>query len=157
MSEIILKTPSFFAAFLQFDVQSGAIEKNLSRVREGLAEEYGHILVAYMREDGFFLELEMLQRGLMWGLGRLAQARASLLLERKAATYLLPYLQSPDAVVRGLAAWTLGLLHEKKAVPGLEHLLPDSAQVRHYLNRTFVDKTVGRLAEKALANIKKEA
>ena len=38
MSEIILKAPSFFAGFLQFDVQSGAIEKNLSRVREGLAE-----------------------------------------------------------------------------------------------------------------------
>ncbi|MDH3867012.1 MAG: hypothetical protein OES39_07950, partial [Desulfobulbaceae bacterium] len=52
---------------------------------DALAQEYGHILVAYMREDGFFLELEMLQRGLMWGLGRLAQARASLLLEKKAA------------------------------------------------------------------------
>ena len=124
---------------------------------DALAQEYGHILVAYMREDGFFLELEMLQRGLMWGLGRLAQARASLLLEKKAATYLLPYLRSADAVVRGLAAWTLGLLHEKEAVPGLEHLLPDPAQVRHYLNRTFVDETVGSLAEKALANIKKEA
>src|SRR5210317_1617997 len=76
-----------------------------------LADEYAHVLVAYMREEGFYLELEQLQRGLMWGLGRLAQARASLLLERKAATYLLPYLQSADAVVRGLAAWTLGLLH----------------------------------------------
>ena len=122
-----------------------------------LGQEYGHILVAYMREDGFFLELEMLQRGLMWGLGRLAQVRPSLLRGKNAATYLLPYLDSSDTAVRGLAAWTLGLLHEKEAVPGLEHLLPDPAQVRHYLNRTFVDETVGSLAEKALANIKKEA
>jgi predicted amidohydrolase len=38
MSEIISNTASFFAGFLQFDVQSGAIEKNLSQVSKGLAE-----------------------------------------------------------------------------------------------------------------------
>ena len=124
---------------------------------DALAQEYGHILVAYMREDGFFLELEMLQRGLMWGLGRLAQARASLLLKKNAATYLLPYLRSADAVVRGLAAWTLGLLHAKEAVAYLEKLVNDPAQVKIFLNRTFVLDTVGNLANKALANIAKDS
>jgi HEAT repeat protein len=124
---------------------------------DGLAQEYGHILVAYMREDGFFLELEMLQRGLMWGLGRLAQVRPSLLREKNAATHLLPYLDSSDTAVRGLAAWTLGLLQEKEAVPYLEKLFSDTGQVRHYFNRSFVDETVNHLAEKALANIIKEA
>ncbi len=124
---------------------------------DGLAEEYGHMLVAYMREDGFFLELEMLQRGLMWGLGRLAQFEPSLLRKKNAATYLMPYLDSTDAVVRGLAAWTLGLLQVKEAIPSLEKLSSDHGQVKHYLNRTFVDETVGSLAEKALANIKKES
>jgi predicted amidohydrolase len=38
MSEIISNTASFFAGFLQFDVQSGAIEKNLSQVSKGLAK-----------------------------------------------------------------------------------------------------------------------
>ena len=38
MPETIPNIQPFFAGFLQFDVQSGAIEKNLSRVREGLAE-----------------------------------------------------------------------------------------------------------------------
>ena len=123
----------------------------------GLAGEYGHILVAFMREDGFFLELEMLQRGLMWGLGRLAQARPSLLRERNAATHLIPYLQSPDAAVRGLAAWALGLLQAKEAIAGLVPLASDPAQVRHYINRAFADETVGSLAEKALANIEKAA
>ena len=37
MSEIN-KSKSFFAGFLQFDVKSGEIENNLSRVEEGLAE-----------------------------------------------------------------------------------------------------------------------
>jgi len=38
MSETIPNTSTYFAGFLQFDVQSGDIEKNLSRVRKGLAE-----------------------------------------------------------------------------------------------------------------------
>jgi HEAT repeat protein len=123
----------------------------------GLAQEYGHMLVAYMREEGFFLELEMLQRGLMWGLGRLAQIRPSLLRERNTVLHLLPYLNSSDTAVRGLAARTLGLLQAKEAVPSLKKLSSDPGQVRYYFNRAFVDETVGSLAEKALANIQKES
>jgi len=37
MPEAILHTSSFFAGFLQFNVQPGEIEKNLAQVREGLA------------------------------------------------------------------------------------------------------------------------
>jgi HEAT repeat protein len=120
---------------------------------DGLAREYAHILVACMREEGFFLELELLQRGLMWGLGRLAGVKASLLREKNGVPYLLPYLASPDDVVRGLAALTLGLLQAKEAAAGLEKLVSDPARVRYYRNRTFVEDTVGGMAEKALANI----
>jgi len=122
----------------------------------GLAEEYSHILVAYMREDGYFLELETLQRGLMWGLGRLAQVRPGLLRERNAATYLPPYLASADPDVRGLAAWTLGLILVREAAPALKQMIADPGRVHHYINCAFVDETVGSLAEKALANIAKE-
>jgi len=124
---------------------------------EGLAREYAHILVAYMREEGFFLELEMLQRGLMWGLGRLAQVRPSLLRDKNAAAFLLPYLDSNDAVVRGLAARALGLLQAKESVSSLEKISADPGHVRHYLNRIFFDETAGSLAKKALANISKES
>jgi HEAT repeat protein len=120
---------------------------------KGLAEEYAHLLVAYMREDGYFLELEMLQRGLMWGLGRLAQVRPELLKAQNAPIYLLPYLDSTDLVVRGLAAWTLGLLQAKEAVPGLEKLCSDPGRVTYYFNRHLVEDSVAELAEKALANI----
>jgi len=124
---------------------------------DGLAQEYGHMLVAYMREDGFFLELELLQRGLMWGLGRLAQKKADILKTNNVVVYLMPYLESADSTVRGLAAWALGLLQAKEAIPGLERLSSDPGQVKHYLNRTLVDDTVFNLAEKALANMKKES
>ena len=122
---------------------------------DGLAEEYVHILVAYMREDGFYLELEQLQRGLMWGLARLAQVKPELLRSRNAVVYLLPYLDSADPSVRGLAAWGLGLLQAQEAIPGLKNLASETSQVTYYYNRTFVIDTVGGLAEKALANISK--
>ena len=40
-----------------------------------LAGEYAHILVSYICPDGNFLEHPVLQRGLLWGLGRLAHER----------------------------------------------------------------------------------
>ena len=124
---------------------------------DGLADEYAHMLVAYMREEGFYLELEQLQRGLMWGLGRLAQNKPDLLKSKDAVRYLLPYLDSVDSAVRGLAAWTLGLLHAEESTPLLEKLLDDPAPVRFYMDRRFHDGTVGELAHKALANIAKES
>jgi len=122
-----------------------------------LADEYGHMLVAYMREDGFYLELPQLQQGLMWGLARLTMAKPGLLKAKNVVAYLLPYLDSHDSTVRGLAAWTLGLLHAGEAVSYLERLANDPAQVTIFLNRTFVPDTVGSLAHKALANIAKES
>ena len=122
-----------------------------------LADEYGHMLVAYMREDGFYLELPQLQQGLMWGLARLTMAKPDLLKAKNVVTYLLPYLDSHDSTVRGLAAWTLGLLHAGEAVSYLERLANDPAQVTIFFNRTFVLETVGSLAHNALANIAKES
>jgi hypothetical protein len=124
---------------------------------DGLADEYAHMLVAYMREDGFYLELEQLQRGLMWGLGRLAQDKPDLLRSKDAVRHLLPYLNSSDSTVRGLAAWALGLLHAEESSPLLEKLVDNPAPVRLYNERAFIDDTVGGLAHKALANIAKES
>jgi len=124
---------------------------------DGLAEEYGHMLVAYMREDGFYLELPQLQQGLMWGIARLARVKPGLLNAKNAPAYLLPYLDSPDSTVRGLAAWALGLLQGKEAATYLAKLASDPTQIKIFLNRTFVPDTVGGLAHKALANIAKES
>ena len=126
-------------------------------VHDRLAEEFGHMLVAYMREDGFYLELPQLQHGLMWGLARLAMVNPDLLMAKNVITYLLPYLDSSDSTVRGLAAWTFGFLKAKEAVAPLEKLATDPASVKIYLNRTFTHDTVRGLAYKALANIVKES
>ncbi len=118
-----------------------------------LAREYGHILVAFMREDGFFLELEALQRGLMWGLGRMAAASGDnlrLLLKHEADNYILPYLQSADAVVRGLAARAAGLFGRPAAQDDLRALCNDRAEFTLYDNGQFRPTSVGFLATQAL-------
>ncbi len=118
-----------------------------------MAKEYGHILVAFMREDGFFLELEALQRGLMWGLGRMAAVGGDnlrLLLKHEADNYILPYLQSADAVVRGLAARAAGLFGRPAAQDYLRALLNDRAEFPLYDNGRFRPVSVGLLAAQAL-------
>ena len=81
----------------------------------GLAHEYVHILLSYAREDGNYIEHEALQRGLLWGIGRLSERRPELV--RGAAVFLLPYLASQDGMIRGLSARIMGLLQVKEARP----------------------------------------
>ena len=118
---------------------------------EGLAKEYVSVLISYVREDGNFLEYEALQRGAVWGVGRVAQARPELV--RDAVPHLVLFLESPDATVRGLAAWTLGLLAAEAARPQLEELLGDEAEITLYVDDRLVVQSVGALAGEALAGI----
>ena len=85
---------------------------------QGLAREYVNILVSYIRADGNFLEHEPLQQGVLWGLGRLAQTSPELL-QRCSFPIYTHFLSSKDATLRGLAAWTIGLLDAGKAEPSL--------------------------------------
>ncbi len=116
---------------------------------DGLAREYAHILVSYVRPEGNFLEHELLQRGAVWALGRLAQMRPDLI--QDCIPHLLPYLESKDATVRGLAAWTMGLLRAETARPLLEGLLADNAEIQLYLDDKLTVRRVSDLAKQALS------
>jgi hypothetical protein len=121
---------------------------------EGLAKEYADVLISYVWEDGNFLEYEPLQRGAVWGIGRVAQARPDLV--QDALPHLLSFLESPDATVRGLAAWTEGLLGAEAARPQLEAVLQDDARILVYLDRRLVRRSVSDLAKQALAGIRRK-
>jgi hypothetical protein len=115
---------------------------------KGLAREYVNMLVSYIREDGNFLEYEPLQKGVLWGLGRLAQTSPELL--QSAVPHLHPFLSSQDATLRGLAAWTIGLLTAGQDAPGLEVLKSDDTEVTLFLNGTEGTYRISELARKAL-------
>jgi len=127
---------------------------------DGLAREYLHMLLSYLRpdgplehQDGNFLELPFLQRGLLWGIGRLASRLAPLLVSRGVVTDLLPYLQSEDGEVRGLTAWALGRLRAAIARDGLLPLAADSSQVHLYRQGRVSLVSVAELVEDALIQI----
>lgn len=113
-----------------------------------LAEEYTNILLSYTKEEGNYLEHEMLQRGLLWGIGRLAQVKPHLI--RDSAQYLIPYLESKDANVRGLAAWVSGLMDMKEASPYLKKLREDNSEIQIYIDHKILKFRINDLAEKAL-------
>ena len=114
---------------------------------DGLAEEYANILLSYAKEDGNYLEHEILQRGLLWGIGRLAQVKPHLI--RDSAPYLIPYLESKDANVRGLAVWITGLMDMKEAGPYLKKLREDSSEIQIYIDHRILKFRISDLAEKA--------
>ena len=115
----------------------------------GLANEYAPILISYTREDGNYLEHELLQRGLIWAIERLAQVNADIV--QNAVQHLLPYLESTDATVRGLAARVMGLLAVEEAVSKLRGLRNDESQIQMYTDQGLVN--VMDLAEEALEAI----
>jgi hypothetical protein len=118
---------------------------------QGLAEEYAPVLISYVWEDGNFLEYEPLQRGAVWGLGRVAQVRPDMV--QGATPHLVLFLESSDATVRGLAAWALGLLGAEAARPKLEALLRDNTEIPLYTDRKLTYRRVSDLAKEALTAI----
>lgn len=118
---------------------------------EALSEEYNRILTSYAKEDGNFQEHKLMQRGVLWGIGRLSQVRPEQV--KDAVPYIMPYLDSPDASVRGLAAWITGLLRVKDARPDLEKLTDDEAEIEIFLERRLVKRSVKELAKEALASL----
>jgi HEAT repeat protein len=114
----------------------------------GLAQEYSHILISYARQDGNYLEHEGLQRGLLWGIGRLSEKRPELV--EGAIAFLLPYLESQDEVIRGLAVHLMGLLQVKEALPRLRRLTEDNSSLVTLVGNELTTVRVKDLAEEAL-------
>jgi hypothetical protein len=123
---------------------------------EGLALEFSSILVSYIREDGNFLEFEPLQRGALWGIGRLAEVRPQIFRSLQISPYLIPFLSSPDAAVRGLAAWVAGLIKAREAEKPIEKLLDDDTPFRTLRNGVVVTVRIRELAREAWERIQEK-
>ncbi len=122
-----------------------------------LAQEYVHMLISYMREDGDelcqdgnYIEHPLLQRGLLWGVARLSECRPELLRARGATMDIPPYLDAADAEVRGLAALTCGRLAISAATPRLRQLTADEATFRLYRADALMTMSVADVARQAL-------
>lgn len=113
-----------------------------------LADEYSSILLSYINESGNFLEHPILQRGVLWGLGRLAYEKPGLV--KPADHFLIPYMLSEDPFHRGLAVWTAGALECELFIPYLKNLVKDKEKIMVFIEMDLAEFTVGQLAKKAL-------
>ncbi len=122
-----------------------------------LRREYLHMLISYMCEDGeeFFqdgnyLELPMLQRGLLWGIGRLCQHHRDEMTEQNIVENVAAYLSSTDSTVSGMALWSLGLLQAKSTAQRIAPFLDKDKVIQIYRDNFLQDVKLGLLAEEAL-------
>jgi hypothetical protein len=126
-----------------------------------LRQEYLHMLVSYMRadgaeifQDGNYLELPLLQRGLLWGIGRLCQRYRSEMMEKQIVDDLFAYLSSPDHQVIGLAIWCLGMLGGDCVARKISTFLNHPGEVQVFFDNSLHTLTVAKLAEDGLKCIK---
>jgi hypothetical protein len=114
-----------------------------------LAQEYSHILLSYMNPAGNWLEHEILQRGVVWGVGRLAHVRAALM--TNAVPLLEPLLESGDAYLRGLAAWAAGAFDAPALSRGLHRLAYDTETIMLYDQMRLMRISIRQLAQTSLS------
>jgi len=124
-----------------------------------LREEYLHMLISYMRgdgelefQDGNYLELPLLQRGLLWGIGRLLQQHADELAVYDITEDIKNYLKSPDHHVVALALWVLSFLPEPVSYADVESFFSNEAEVQLYLDDDIVTVQFSELARKLVNN-----
>jgi len=119
-----------------------------------LAVEYGRLMESYIRKDGNDLEYPDLQAGVLWGIGRLAHARPYILCG--AALHLSRFLTEGTPILKGLAAWITQALFNESLRDVLMFLVKDETPLCLYRDGTFLDTTVGRLAETSLERHQRE-
>jgi hypothetical protein len=107
------------------------------------------MLVSYINPAGNFLEHELLQRGSLWGVGRLAHAHP--LLAKPAISFLPAFFDAPDPYLRGTAIWATGPILEDAVRPLIETRLSDNSPLKLYRQMRITGVTVGELARAALA------
>jgi HEAT repeat protein len=118
-----------------------------------LACEYHCILISYIDENGNLLENDELERGVLWGIGRLADARPELV--QGWVEPVAKQLHSPDPVKRGMAAWALGYLKPEigRIRQGLSSLLSDETEVRIYQGGEIRRHKICDLASELLSRV----
>ncbi|MEW6078432.1 MAG: DVU0298 family protein [Thermodesulfobacteriota bacterium] len=97
-----------------------------------LADEFHAVLISYLDPRQNYLELEALQPGLLWGVGRLARSRRELM--AKTADFLPPYLSSREPAVRGHAAWAAAAFEDERLRLLLTELAADDQPFYLYRN-----------------------
>jgi len=100
-------------------------------------------VVVFWRQERILLD------GVLWAVGRLAATYPGV--TREAVPDLIAYLGDGDGRIRGLAAWSLVRIGDRRAAEALGRLEDDREIVRIYEKRDLVDREIRSIAREAEA------
>lgn len=125
---------------------------------EVLRKEYIHMLISYMQEDGEelfqdgnYLELPLIQRGLLWGVGTLCYTFPGEMRQRGLDVDLENYLKSDDWYVRTLALWSLVGLGVTYTSDFVKPFLEDSRSLTLFINGDFREVKVSDICKQLVS------
>ena len=110
-----------------------------------LLEPYGSMMIARAFEES------TLVTGGLWGVGRLGTMIREAV--ESSQDVILRVFQTGDTETLGLAAWAMGEVGVKEALPYLEELGSREEPVRIYIQGDFCQKPVGQWAHEAIVKI----
>ncbi|NPA39848.1 MAG: HEAT repeat domain-containing protein [Thermodesulfobacteria bacterium] len=123
-----------------------------------LAKEYLPIFVSYLwntesigkyKADNY-LEFVPAQRGVVWGLGRLAPKYKKELLAERADSHLREHLNSPDDVVKLLSVWALLEFKDPEVLPGKDLLVSLLTSIQSKSTLIFDGEKIREITSKEL-------
>lgn len=110
-----------------------------------LLEPYGSIMISHTLEEPFLI------KGGLWGIGRLGkQIAESVEFFREK---ILAAFENDDPEILCLAAWAMGEVGFKQALPFLKKLSEGKERVRIYICGDCHEKSLGEWASEAIAKI----
>lgn len=118
-----------------------------------LRKEYAGLLAAYISEERCFIENEEIQKGVIWGLGRIGLLEADI--KDRIVPFLLHVLQKSKPETQGLAAWAIGEMQIQEAVAHLKNLQIKNQMLKIYTGTDLKEKSLNQWIEEALTKLSK--
>lgn len=120
------------------------IAETIANIPE-IFDPYGCMMIAYSIEEPLLL------KGGLWGIGRLGKMLSEDVgfLQGK----ILVVFESSEPEILGLAAWAMGEVGFRPALPFVEKLRKRNEPVRIYMEGDFSEKTLGQWVEEAIKKI----
>jgi hypothetical protein len=100
-----------------------------------------------------FVAQENLRGEIAWAIGKIATVAPHL--ARQAFRGLTTFLENPDPILRGYAAWTLGNIGFNDVIGRLKTLESDENKIMIWRDGDLQEMTVGHLAREAIQKISK--
>ncbi|MBM7853969.1 HEAT repeat protein [Desulfohalotomaculum tongense] len=110
----------------------------------GLYADLGPVMISASMDERIF------QPGMLWAVGRLVGKVDYI---NEIVPDIIAFLDNPNAVIRGYAAWALGEIGVSSSVDRLKNLVNDKARVKIYINGELYEKTVGDIAQGSIEKL----